>query len=173
MKKLIIMILATALVLCLAACGESTIDPTGTQAPTGSGNTHEPSFTFTYRGTEIALHAPAEPIIAALGEPKSYSESTSCAFEGLDKSYGYGSFYLETYPQGDKDFVYGWWFVDDMVETEEGICIGSSLADVEKAYGTEHFNGTNSFVIKRGSGVLTIILDMASVTSIQYTIVTE
>ena len=169
MKKLIIMILATALVLCLAACGNDPVVPTDTQP----GSSSEPSFIFTYQGTEIALHAPAEPIIAALGEPKTYTESTSCAFEGLDKSYGYGSFYLETYPQGDKDFVYGWWFVDDMVETEEGICIGSSLADVEKAYGAEHKNGDNTFVIKRGSGVLTIILDMASVTSIQYTIVSE
>lgn len=160
------------MLLCLGACGEPT-DPTDTQPSTESGTTREPSFTFTYQGTEIALNAPAEPIIAALGEPKSYSESTSCAFEGLDKSYGYGSFYLETYPQGDKDLVYGWWFVDDMVETEEGICIGSSQADVEKAYGSENFNGTNSFVITRGSGVLTIILDKGTVTSIQYTIVSE
>lgn len=172
MKKLITILLCAALVLCIAACGGPT-EPTGTQAPTGSGNPSEPSFTFTYKGTEIALHAPAEPIIAALGEPKSYSESTSCAFEGLDKSYGYGSFYLETYPKGDKDFVYGWWFVDDMVETEEGICIGTSQADVEKAYGSENFNGSNSFVIKRGSGVLTIILDKGAVSSIQYTIVSE
>lgn len=172
MKKLITILLCAAMILCFAACGGPT-EPTGTQAPTGSGNDQEPSFTFTYKGTEIALHAPAEPIIAALGEPKSYSESTSCAFEGLDKSYGYGSFYLETYPKGDKDFVYGWWFVDDMVETEEGICIGSSQADVEKAYGAENFNGSNSFVIKRGSGVLTIILDKGAVSSIQYTIVSE
>jgi hypothetical protein len=172
MKKLITILLCAALVLCIAACGGPT-EPTGTQAPTGSETNQEPSFTFTYKGTEIALHAPAEPIIAALGEPKSYSESTSCAFEGLDKSYGYGSFYLETYPKGDKDFVYGWWFVDDMVETEEGICIGSSQADVEKAYGSENFNGSNSFVIKRGSGVLTIILDKGAVSSIQYTIVSE
>lgn len=172
MKKLILFILSAAMVLCLAACGGNN-EPTGTEAPGISGNPNEPSFTFTYQGTEIALHAPAEPIIAALGEAKTYSESTSCAFEGLDKSYGYGSFYLETYPQGDKDFVAGWWFVDDMVETEEGICIGSSLEDVKQAYGEENFNGTNTFVIKRGSGVLTIILDMASVSSIQYSIVTE
>ena len=157
------------MLLCLTACD----DPLPTQPSENSSVPTEPSFSFHYKGTEISLHAPAGPIIDALGEPLSYSESTSCAFEGLDKCYGYGSFYLETYPQGDKDFVYGWWFVDDMVETEEGISIGSSQANVELAYGSECFNGTNSFVIKRGSGVLTIILDMASVSSIQYTIVTE
>lgn len=171
MKKLISILLSAALLLCFTACG-GPADPTETN-PAGNSGTPESSFTFTYQGVEIALFAPAEPIIAALGEPKSYTESTSCAFEGLDKSYGYGSFYLETYPQGDQDFVYGWWFVDDMVETEEGICIGSSLADVEKAYGAENKSGDNTFVIKRGSGMLTVILDNGAVTSIQYTIVTE
>ena len=171
MKKLIAIFMAALMMLCVTACGNPT-NPTE-PAPSENGGTPESSFTFTYKGTEIALHASAEPIIAALGEPKTYSESTSCAFEGLDKSYGYGSFYLETYPKGDKDFVYGWWFVDDMVETEEGICIGSSQADVEKAYGAEHKSGDNSFVIRRGSGMLTIILDKGTVTSIQYTIVTE
>ena len=169
MKKLIALLLSAAMVLCFAACGNPT-EPTGTEAP---GNNTEPEFSFTYKGTEITLHAAAEPIIAALGEPVSYSESTSCAFEGLDKSYGYGSFYLETYPQGDKDFVYGWWFVDDMVETAEGICIGSSQAEVEAAYGAENFNGTNAFLVKQGRGTLTIILDGGAVNSIQYTILTE
>ena len=169
MKKLIALLLSAAMVLCFAACGNPT-EPTGTEAP---GNNTEPEFSFTYKGTEITLHAAAEPIIAALGEPVSYSESTSCAFEGLDKSYGYGSFYLETYPQGDKDFVYGWWFVDDMVETAEGICIGSKLADVQAAYGTEGYNGSNAYQLTKGSGTLTIILENDAVTSIQYVITAE
>ena len=167
MKKIIAMLLAMAMLLCFAACQSNETEAPGSKEPV------QDSFTFTYKGTKIALHAPAADVVAALGEPKTYSESTSCAFEGLDKSYGYGSFYLETYPIGDKDYVYGWYFVDDMVENDEGICIGSSLEDVKQAYGEENFNGTNTFVIKRGSGVLTIILDMASVSSIQYSIVTE
>ena len=108
--------------------------------------------------------------MAALGEPVKYTESTSCAFEGLDKSYYYGSFYLETYPKGDEDFVYGWWFADDSVTTEEGIYIGATQAEVEKAYGTEGYNGTNAFVINKAAGALTIILEDGAVTSIQYAI---
>ncbi len=165
MKKLLTVLLALALVLSFAAC-QSTENP-GTQTPPAD------AFTFTYNGTKITLFAPAEPIVAALGEPLKYSESTSCAFEGLDKSYDYGSFYLETYPQGDKDFVYGWWFVDDLVETDEGIYIGATQAEVESAYGAENFNGTNAYTVKRGGGVLTVILTDGAVSSIQYAIVTE
>lgn len=168
MKKLIAMLLAVAMMLCFAAC-----QPTQTENPGLNQEPAQDSFSFTYKGTKIALHAPAADVIAALGEPKTYSESTSCAFEGLDKSYGYGSFYLETYPIGDKDYVYGWYFVDDMVENNEGICIGSSKADVEAAYGAENYNGTNAFQIKKGSGMLTIILENDVVSSVQYVIVTE
>lgn len=168
MKKIIAMLLAMAMLLCFAAC-----QPTETENPGGNKEPVQDSFTFTYKGTKIALHAPAEQIVAALGEPKTYSESTSCAFEGLDKSYGYGSFYLETYPIGDKDYVYGWYFVDDMVENDEGICIGSSKADVEAAYGADSYNGTNAFEVTKGSGKLTIILENDVVSSVQYVIVTE
>ena len=60
-----------------------------------------------------------------------------------------------------------------MVATEEGISIGSAQADVEKAYGAENYNGTNAFVIKKGVGSLTIILENGVVNSIQYTLILD
>ncbi len=175
MKKLLIAVLAVCLLLSLAACGGNT----GSQGVSGSNNTPvdtttstpaEDGFAFEYKGARITLHAPAAPIVAALGEPVKYTETTSCAFEGLDKSYYYGSFYLETYPKGEEDFVYGWWFADDSVATEEGIYIGATQADVVKAYGTDGYNGTNAYVIRKGSGTLTVILADGLVSSIQYAI---
>lgn len=169
MKKFLIMMTFACMLLTLAACGAG-----GGDVQNGENNTNAPTisaqdnFRFVYNGTEITLHAPAEPVVAALGEPVKYSESTSCAFEGLDKSYYYGSFYLETYPVNDKDFIYGWWFADDSVTTEEGIYIGSSQADVEAAYGAENFNGTNAFIVNKAAGSLTIILTDGVVSSIQY-----
>lgn len=168
MKKFILIVTVLCLALSLAACGGGS--ETGGNA---SGNTitiPEDTFTFEYKGTKIQFHAEAAPIIAALGEPVKYTESASCAFQGLDKSYYYGSFYLETYPVEDKDYVYGWWFADDSVSTEEGIYIGASQADVEKAYGTDGYNGSNAYTIKRDSGSLTIILKDGVVSSIQYAI---
>lgn len=178
MKKLIIFALTACMLLSLAACGASettgsTPDSSNTgsnQETTASAAENSDSFALEYKDAKITLHAPAAPIVAALGEPVKYTESTSCAFEGLDKSYYYGSFYLETYPQGDEDFVYGWWFADDTLTTQEGIYIGASQAEVEKAYGTDCYNGTNAFVITKDSGTLTVILEEGAVSSIQYAI---
>ncbi|MBE6934096.1 MAG: hypothetical protein E7462_03500 [Ruminococcaceae bacterium] len=167
MKKLIALMMAVAMVLCFAACDNGTAPDTQGTVPA------EKSFTFTYQGTEITFGAPAEPILAALGEEKTYTESASCAFEGLDKTYGYGSFYLTTYPMDGKDYIYAWYFVDDMVENEEGIHIGSTQAEVEKAYGKDGFNGTNSYTMKKGNGMLVILLENELVSSIQYTMLTD
>lgn len=178
MKKIIAITLVLCLMLSFAACGiTTTTTPGGTQQQSNDNNSGKveasSNFSFTYKGVEIKLAEPAEPIIEKLGEPKQYNESASCAFDGLDKRYYYGSFYLETYPQGDKDFVYGWWFADDSVSTPEGIYIGSAKADVEKAYGAENFNGTNAYTVKDGDGTLTVILENDAVTSIQYNLVVE
>ena len=185
MKKMISLILVLVMACALAACGAETEAPAATNAPASSGvvvsngeavggNSAEAAqptgktYTFTYNGNKIAMNADAAPIVEALGEAKKYTEEESCAFEGLDKTYYYGSFYLQTYPEGDKDYVYCLWLVDDSVETEEGIYIGASQADVEKAYGTENFNGKNAFVVNGDGCTLTVILENGVVSSIQY-----
>lgn len=173
MKKLIIFAVIACMLLCFAGCqsGSDTGASAEPSETTGSqGGEMEKGFAFTYKGVEITMHAPAASILEKLGEPVKYTESASCAFDGLDKSYYYGSFYLDTYPKDGEDYIYGWWFVDDSVATEEGIYIGSSQADVETAYGTDGYNGTNAFVISRGGATLTVILEEGLVTSIQYAI---
>ena len=169
MKKLLILLLALIMVASLAACGGET--PSDTKGTEPNNATPAEGFVFNYKGTKIAIHAEAAPILAALGEAKSYTESASCAFEGLDKTYYYGSFYLDTYPKGEKDYVYGFWFADDSVSTEEGIYIGATKAQVEKAYGAAAFNGSNAYNITKGDNILTIILENDVVTSIQYSLV--
>lgn len=186
MKKLMLFLLIACMLMSLAACGSGSGNETkapetkpasneeiaATEAPEVQGETEE-GFAFNYNGTEITLHAPAEPIVEALGEPKKYTESASCAFKGLDKTYFYGSFYMDTYPVDGNDFVYGWWFADDSVATEEGIYIGASQAEVEAAYGADAFNGSNAYIVTRGGGTLTVILEDGVVSSIQYAIILD
>ena len=177
MKRLIALLAVFCLLLGLVACSNGT-EPNKTEpqndntegsqssAPVGDPN----AFFFKYNGTEIRLHADAAPIITALGEPKSYTEETSCAFEGLDKTYTYDSFILQTYPQGDKDYVYCFWFVDDLVQTNEGIRIGDDQSKVEAAYGAEAYNGSNAYILTQGDGTFTVILEEGVGTSIQYAV---
>lgn len=171
MKKLLCLILVLAMTACLAACnGSNPADGNNETTPTNNSNNTvtDPGYSFKHNGTEIIMNADAAPIVAALGEPKRYTEETSCAFSGLDKTYDYGSFYLQTYPQGDKDYVYSVWFADDGVNTNEGAYIGMAQADVEKIYGAESFNGSNAYILTKGVCKLTVIITDGVVSSIQY-----
>lgn len=174
MKKLICLILALAMMACFAACGSTEATNNGGNAGTSStqnGDTPVAAtdgYVFTYNGMDIAMHAEATDIIAALGEPKTYTEEASCAFTGLDKTYFYGSFYVQTYPVGDKDYIFSVWFADDSVSTQEGVYVGMTQADVEAKYGTEGFNGSNAYIMNKGASTLTVILKDGVVSSIQY-----
>ena len=176
MKKIIALVLALMLVLTMAACGgETAPETTAPQAPVTAGPTQPDaaSWKYTVQGIDIMMHAEAAPILEALGEPVSYTESASCAFTGLDKTYYFGGFYLETYPIDDVDYVNSVWLVDDSSTTPEGIYIGASKAEVEAAYGAENFNGTNAYRMTGTTSILTIILDGDLVTSIQYDAIIE
>lgn len=161
MKVFSITLLAVAMLLCFAGCDGAApaVQPDG--------------LTFTYNEMQIALNTDAAPVIAALGEPKSYTEQTSCAFDGLDKTYFYGSFYLATYPLDGKDYVYSVWFVDDNVSTEEGIRIGNSQAEVETVFGAACFDGSNVYKLTKGVTQLSIVLTDGVVSSIQYETIIE
>ncbi len=175
MKKIFALILALTMVLALAACGGETPETTAPAAPEVQGPTQPDasSWKYTVQGVDILMHADAAPVLAALGEAVSYTEEASCAFTGLDKTYYYGGFYLQTYPLGDADYIYSLWLVDDSSTTPEGIYIGSTQAEVEAAYGAESFNGSNAYILKGTTSTLTIILTDGIVSSIQYDAVVE
>ena len=172
MKKRFVIFTACVLLLSMVACGEGDAQQTtpGTTVPAAPNVEvpEDPGYVFGYNGTQIPMKAEAQPILEALGEPKSYTETASCAFVGLDKTYFYGSFYLTTCPIEDKDYIYGLWLVDDTVTTAEGLYIGASQADVERIYGTEGYNGSNGYILTKGACRLTIILEEGLVSSIQY-----
>ena len=161
MKRISLFLLAAIMLLSLVGCGSTDIDP------------QEENFSFTYNGTKITLGAEAAPIIYALGEPKSYTEEPSCAFDGMDKTYYYGSFYISTYSLDGKDHIYNLWFADDGLATDEGVRIGSSQSQVEDTYGKECFNGTNSFVMTKGQSRLVILIEDDTVSSIRYEVIVQ
>ncbi len=157
MKKLLIFLLLATMVLSFVACKEN--------------DTSEPetkTYTFTSGTTKIAIDADAAPILASLGEWRDYAESTSCAFEGLDKVYIYAGFELQTYPMGEKDYVYMIILQDDTVATEKGIRIGAEKAVVITAYGTPNQESATSLTYNADGMYLQFILRDGVVTSIQY-----
>ena len=103
MKKIIALLAVFCMVFSLAACAApQNTEIKGTTPDVGNPGDPE-AYYFTHKGTDIRLNGDMEAILNALGEPKSYTEETSCAFEGLDKTYTYDSFIIQTYPRADRD----------------------------------------------------------------------
>ena len=172
MKKILAIVLSLILVLVFAACGQKPADENKDNGSVNNSISGEPGYSFTVKGVKVEFNVLADSILTSLGEPKTYTESASCAFEGLDKIYGYGGYYITTYPNGDKDYINSAEFVDDSVTTAEGIYIGSSTADVEKAYGAGCVKD-GSATLTKGSTELLIILEDDAVVSIQYKAILE
>lgn len=157
MKKVFLLVLTIWAAACILGCQEQQAIPT------------EPApFTVSVEDVAIRIHDPAAPVIEALGEPLSYTEETSCAYDGLDKTYYYGSFYLTTCPGSDGDRIQSLWFADDSIATAEGITIGTAQTEVESTYGAECFNGSAAYVISRGESTMTVIVSEGVVTGIRY-----
>lgn len=149
-------------------------DTTGsnTSADSASGDATE-GFSFTFNGVNIPMNVDAAPIIKALGDPATYFEAASCAFQGLDKIYTYSGFEINTYPNGDKDYVSTVYFLDDSVTTDKGICLGSTLEDVKAAYGEDCTEVSGEYTYTLGQSKLSFIIKDDSVTSITYKAVVD
>ena len=125
-------------------------------------------YVFCYNDVVVNIDAEAAPILKQLGEPNSYFETPSCAFEGIDKKYAYGSFELDTYPAKDKDFVSAVIFKDDSITTQEGVGIGDSREKMIEAYGGEGSEELGMTVYRKDGMKLCFILKDDSIISIEY-----
>ena len=125
-------------------------------------------YAFVYNDTVIEIDAEASPIIEKLGEPASYFEAASCAFEGIDRMYTYNSFEVDTYPMKDVDYISSVIFKDDSIMTTEGVGIGDSLDKVTEVYGNDGVNESGMLVFEKDNMKLCFIMQDDSVVSIEY-----
>lgn len=164
-----------ALAGCLTACGgdetgESNNNKTDNSPVSDTKVNHEAKgYVFEYNGVKIGADMDAAAIIEALGEPKSYFEAASCAFQGLDKVYGYGSFEINTYELDGKDYVSSVLFKDDTVSTKEGISLFMTKEDMTKAYGSDYKDEQGMYVYEKDGMKLKFLFENDEITSIEYT----
>lgn len=177
LKNLIVLVVLAALCISLVACGSGSTDNSSaastqeSNAATESTPANENTgYVFTMKNTDIAISAKMEPIAAALGEPTSYFESASCAYQGLDKVYTYGSVIIRTYPVDSVDYVLSIELKDDTVSTKEGVSIGDTKQKVEEAYGTPTSTNASSVTYAKDSCLLSFIFTDGCVSSITYTL---
>ena len=94
------------------------------------------AYYIEYEGTKISPGEDAEGLLDDLGEPNSAKNNGNCGGQGVQMRYGYGSFDLYLLEGVDGDVTVDQISIkDDLIETPEGICIGSPAEDVKKAYG--------------------------------------
>ncbi|MCR4693776.1 MAG: hypothetical protein K5773_00440 [Pseudobutyrivibrio sp.] len=171
-KNLLALAMALTMTLSFTACGNTESDTKVIEADNSTASSDSPAsaggYTFEYKGTNIAVDADAAPIISALGDPSEYFESPSCAADGIGKLYTYPDFQIQTYPDGDKDYVEYVLLRTDLVATSEGIDLSSSREDVMAAYGDATTETDSSLEYEKDGMTLLFLFDGDSISSIQY-----
>lgn len=160
MKRISALLLALTLVFSLAACGGS---PEATPTPEATD-----MFTFVYKDCSLPMNAEFAPLLEIIGEPVTYFEAPSCAFEGLDKIYTYEGFELTTYPDGDKDYISSIRLLDNSISTPEGITIGSTTEEAVAAYGSEYTASDELFTWENDNAMLSILFQDGEAISVEY-----
>ncbi len=148
--------------------GDVKTGETDTNVTVNVGNIVNAGYTFVYNNVNVYIDCDASEVVEKLGK-YDYYEAPSCAFDGLDKVYTYSSFEIDTYPEGDKDYISAIIFKDDMVETQEGICIGETKDNVEGRYGSPTSMDDRYYEYEKGDMRLRFIFDADGyVISIEY-----
>lgn len=157
MKKLVCVLLTLLMLLACVSCADNT-------------QGEAKNYMFQSGNVQIKIDAEAEAILAALGDWLDYSESPSCAFDGLDKIYVYAGFRVQTYPQNGKEYIRSVELVDDSVATDKGITIGSTKEQVTSVYGDpDDMTDTTAVYRDDANGMyLQFIFRDGKVTNIQY-----
>ncbi|MBQ9080224.1 MAG: hypothetical protein IJY27_04045 [Clostridia bacterium] len=156
MKKFIVVLALVLAMLTLLSC--ATDEP-------ASGD--DATWSFVYNGATITPGEEFAAVSEKLGEPSGYYEAASCAFDGKDKIYTYGSLQISVSPLDGADIIYMVTLLDDSLATPEGICVGAQKSAVINAYGKGEDKGS-SVTYRKGKVDLVFLIRDDCVTSVQY-----
>ncbi|MBE6539225.1 MAG: hypothetical protein E7674_00605 [Ruminococcaceae bacterium] len=168
MKKIALMVLCLLLAVSLFSC---TTEDANNNSQSENGTQSGSKYVFNVASKNnytVKLDMNMKEVLEALGEPLSYFEAASCAFDGLDKTYTYAGFQILTRPDGDKDYINSIILTDDSVTTPEGVYIGVTEADVTAEYGTPAQKTDTLLSYTDGGTALNFILKNGTVISIEY-----
>ncbi len=146
---------------------ETLVEPTSPAQVTPEAPTQK-GFRFVYHDVKIAVDMPAAGILAELGPWDTYFEAASCAMEGMVRTYGYGSFELDTYELEGKEYIAGIYFKDDTVTTEEGAYLFMTEEQLVSLYGEELREESGMLVYYKDGQKLKFLITDGEVSLIQY-----
>lgn len=93
------------------------------------------------KGRRVAIDDSVSRTLSALGDGYTLEEAESCAYNGMDKSFTYelsdGIVQIATVPSGAKrDNICELFVTTPSIATAQGVTVGMTASDMEKAYGT-------------------------------------
>ena len=162
MKKWIAMLLALTLAAGMTACGGApaetpkTTDPAQSQEEVTQSAGDGKVYSFTLADFQLIPGVDFDP--ADLPEADSVFEVPSCAIEGTDNLYDYGTVEVTAFNDGDGEIIYSVYIKD----------IGDTLEQVNSIYGTDRTENGNELVYTAGKTLLVIIVENDTVTSIEF-----
>jgi len=135
----------------------------------------QPDFALRIGDFIIEMNTDVSYTLEALGEPRAVFEEPSCAFDGIDRVFGYPDLQIHTYPVGDADYIHTVMFLSDLVRTTEGRLRirHSSLQDVIEAYGDEYVHEAGMYTYTRGLTTLEFYIENDTVEGITYGFIIE
>ena len=191
MKKLLAFILAAMMLFSLIGCEknepaetdghETTTAPAAEDTTAAADETTAPQqteaavpedvFSFTHEGVELI---PGQDFDASvLPEPASLYQVPSCAIDGTDNVYNYGTIEVTAFNDGTQEIIYSVYIIDANTPTAEGLYIGDTLDMVVSAYGEDYTKEGNQVTYQKGDTLLIVILDGDYVRSIDFRWVVE
>jgi len=157
-----------------AASGGDTGDAAVAADPEDEEPGAPPDFALKVGDFLIEMDQDVKLVLAALGEPLGEFEAPSCAFDGIDRIFGYSDIQIHTYPVGNSDNVHTISFLNDSVRTTEGgIRLGSGLQAVLDAYGDDYVLDSGMYTYTRGKTTLEFLVEDDTVVNVIYGLIIE
>jgi len=146
-------------IYCTGSAGNNEVEPQG--------------FSFVYNGTFIEMDQDIDYLLAQLGEPLGVFEAPSCAFDGIDRIFGFPDIQIHTYPDGETDRVHTVSFLTDNIATTSGIALGSSVSAMLDAYGQGYEYDSGMYVFTSEGTTLSFFTDGSEVVGIIFGLIME
>ena len=125
-------------------------------------------YYFETNGLKIAMGDIASDFLVKTGNPIEQYSAPSCAFDGDDTVYDFGSYQITTYLTDGKEIFTGVYLLDDRFSTKEGIKIGSKLSEMLSTYGDEYEENYGAYTYSMGLTNLSFVVIDDVITSISY-----
>lgn len=131
MKKAIALLVALAICAALCACGnrQKTLEET--------------DLSMSVNGVEVTTKSSVDTLLGIFDGKYETAEAVSCVYSGMERTYSNETLSVFTYPGDDGAEHLMEAYAQANVQTARGITIGSSLKDVEDAYGSDYTRNGN------------------------------